>query len=84
MSLVNCDGFYQNKHLFVHKTTSSGIVPMVLPISGELMEWVDFCQYLDGYIIEKGDIAVCASDCLQNCPAPASAPIHHHLSTSEL
>lgn len=29
----------------------------------------------------KSDIAVCAIDCLENCPAPVSAPIHHHLST---
>lgn len=30
---------------------------------------------------KKCDIAVCATDCLQNCPAPVSLPIHHHLST---
>lgn len=31
--------------------------------------------------LRKSDIAVCATAYLQNCPAPISAPIHHHLST---
>lgn len=55
---MNCDGFYQNKHLFVHKTSSSGIIPMVVAISGESGISVSIWHFLDGYIIEKSDIAV--------------------------
>lgn len=89
MSLVNCDCFCQNKHLFVQEATSPKIIPAVLPISGGLGEreevGVVFCQdlALSGWLHhgEKSDIAVCATDCSQNCPALASVPIHHHLST---
>lgn len=89
MSLVNSDCFCQNQHLLVHEAASPRIVPVVSPISVERGEreevgvvFVSIWHSQDGYIIgKKSDIAVCATDCFQNCAAPVSLPIHHHLST---
>lgn len=58
--LVNCDCFYQSKHLFVHEATSPRINPVVLSFSGKMAEWVEeggasvwiSCS-LDSYIMDK-------------------------------
>ena len=88
MSSLNCDYFCQSKHLFVHEATSPMNFPVVLPISGELGELAEVGVVLSLFGTlrmatswRKSDIAVRASDCLQNCPPPVSVPIHHHLST---
>lgn len=76
LSLVNCKCFYQNEHLLAYGKTNARLISVG---AGGCSFWPEFGTPMTSW--RKSDIAVCATDCLPNCPLPVSAQIHHHLPT---